>query len=154
MKTKKQIRIWIDEDTEAYIKDYQYKNGMKTMGEVVDSVISNSKKSEENQYSISYITESVAQAVTDKVKNEIGNEINKIRLGTNNTDRNTQILIELMNGHLDQLGYEHFLTTDLQETMPLEISKKVVQERIIKSKQKKDSFNHKTRKDVVHVNPK
>lgn len=140
MSKRKQIRIWVDEETDSYISDYQFKNNIKTFGKALDHLIEKQKTKDEEEYSLSYIAETVAKVVSDKVNNDLSNEINKIRLGTNNTDRNTQILIELMNGHLDQLDYDHFLTTDLQETMPLEISKQVVQERITKKKQRKDSY--------------
>ena len=140
MSKRKQIRIWVDEETDSYISDYQFKNNIKTFGQALDHLIENKKVKDKEEYSLSYIAGTVAKVVSDKVKSDLSNDINKIKLGTNNTDRNTQILIELMNGHLDQLDYGHFLTTDLQETMPLEISKQVVQERITKQKQRKDSY--------------
>lgn len=47
------------------------------------------------EWSLNYITEVVSNNLHDVLKREL----TKIRLGANSADRNTQILIELLNGY-------------------------------------------------------
>lgn len=71
--------------------------------------------------------------------NAISNELNRIRLGTNNTDRNTQILIELVQGHMQMQNLKHIITTDMIKPPFLTDVEKLVQESITNMKQRKDS---------------
>lgn len=141
---KRQIRIWVEENTNDYLLNYKEENKLKTIGVALDEIVRRQQEDDKDEYSLDYMASVIAKVTSDKVHKDFTETLKKIRLGVNNTDRNTQILIELMNGHMDQQDYEYFLTTDIQESMPLEESKKVVQDRISKQKQNKDSsYNRK-----------
>lgn len=68
--------------------------------------------------------------VRNAVKDEVATEMKRIRLGTNNTDRNTQILIELLQGFMVAMNQSTLTTTDLFKPKFLDEVEQVVQERI------------------------
>ncbi|WP_231373303.1 MULTISPECIES: hypothetical protein [Bacillaceae] len=86
-----------------------------------------------NEWSLKYISEVVAM----NMKEVFQNELNKIRAGTNNADRNTQILIELLNGVYFNEGYGDLISTNIQEAQGLRTAKETVQNRIENQRQKK-----------------
>lgn len=72
------------------------------------------------------------------IKKEVSSEIERIRLGTNNTDRNTQILIELLQGYIVSSNKKVLTTTE--EYMPeflvemQELVQKRIEEQMIKKR--------------------
>jgi hypothetical protein len=58
-------------------------------------------------------------------------------LGTNNADRNTQILIELLQGYIQMQNLEHIVTTDIYKPEFLTEIENLVHERITTMKQKR-----------------
>ncbi|RKD26505.1 hypothetical protein BEP19_16850 [Ammoniphilus oxalaticus] len=95
------------------------------------------------EFSLQYITDTVTEQVTRSVQaslnQTISKEINRIRLGANNIDRNTQILIEMVQGHIQMQNLEYVITTDMVKPPFLKDIEGIVQERIEKQKQRKDS---------------
>ena len=77
------------------------------------------------------------------------NELTKIRLGANSADRNTQILIELMNGYFfaNDLDLESIITTDKKKSDGVKMAKEVVEERISHARQKR--IDHEASKNNV-----
>lgn len=136
MKQKTRPRISLNQSTSEFLTDYAEEHEQSHIGLAIDSIINEYQQLKENQWSLSYVSQSVAH----EVQNALKLELKRIRLGTNNTDRNTQILIELMNGHIDFIDCEAILTTDILEVDPLIHARKVVLDRITNQKQKK--YNH------------
>ncbi|MFV5318928.1 hypothetical protein, partial [Priestia megaterium] len=91
------------------------------------------REEKKKEWSLDYITETVSENLHSVLKNEL----KKIRLGTNSADKNTQILIEFMNGLYFHHGYEGIMTTDLLELEETKLAKKVVGERIVNQRQKR-----------------
>ncbi|MEW9597583.1 hypothetical protein U9R71_30120, partial [Bacillus toyonensis] len=95
------------------------------------------------EWSLNYITEVVSNNLHDVLKSEL----TKIRLGANSADRNTQILIELLNGYFFLEGVDSLITTDKQEMGSVKIAKEVVAERISHARQKR--IDHEASKNNV-----
>ncbi|PEK39198.1 hypothetical protein CN586_29020, partial [Bacillus toyonensis] len=95
------------------------------------------------EWSLNYITEVVSNNLHDVLKSEL----TKIRLGANSADRNTQILIELLNGYFFLEGVDSLITTDKQEMGSVKIAKEVVAERISNARQKR--LDHEASKNNV-----
>lgn len=81
----------------------------------------------------------IAHTVAELVNATLSKEINRVRLGTNNTDRNTQILIELLQGHMQLQNIKHIPTTDLVKSEFLTDAENFVKDRIANQKQRKHS---------------
>ncbi|KMY52505.1 hypothetical protein AC623_20395 [Bacillus sp. FJAT-27231] len=125
--------VSFDEETFEYVSDYMDENKIRFNGEAIARICKEHKELKENQWSIKYISE----VVTNALKETFKEELNKIRIGTNSADKNTQILIELLNGIYFFESYENLITTSVQEMEGVKTAKQEVQERITNQRQKK-----------------
>lgn len=135
MNNKHQFRARVRNVNYEYLEDYQITNDYSNIGEALDSILEEHKELKENHWNLQYISHTVAEIVNERMSNEL----NRIRLGTNNTDRNTQILIELLQGYMQLQNVRHIPTTDMYKTEFLTHTEEVVRSRITKMKQRKDS---------------
>lgn len=144
--TKKvQKRFNVKTETIEFLEDYAYRNNIPyaSVGTAIDELVQEYQTQSNNGFQLNYVVDQVSNKVTQSVqialKQSISEEIKRVRLGTNNTDRNTQILIELLQGYMQSENIKHIINTD--DNMPpfLEETKELIHERITKQKQKKDS---------------
>lgn len=132
METQRRM-ITLDKETDQYIQDYMAEHKLRFPGEAIMDICKKYREEKKKEWSLDYITETVSENLNDALKSEL----KKIRLGTNSADKNTQILIEFMNGLYFHHGYKGIMTTDLQELEETKLAKKVVSERIVNQRQKR-----------------
>ncbi|MEH7044720.1 hypothetical protein V7055_14815 [Bacillus thuringiensis] len=137
------MQITLDEETDTYIKDYMEEHNIRYNGEAIVRICREHQASKNTEWSLNYISEIVSKNLHDVLKNEL----TKIRLGANSADRNTQILIELLNGYFFLEGVDSLITTDKQEMGSVKIAKEVVAERISHARQKR--IDHEASKNNV-----
>lgn len=133
----------MDQATEDYIKDYMEEHGIRYTGEAMGRICKEHEAAKNTEWSLNYVTEVVSKNLHDVLKSEL----TKIRLGANSADRNTQILIELLNGYFFLEGVDSLITTDKQEMGSVKIAKEVVAERISHARQKR--IDHEASKNNV-----
>ena len=136
-------QVTMDQETEDYLKDYMEEHGIRYTGEAMGRICKEHEAAKNTEWSLNYITEVVSNNLHDVLKSEL----TKIRLGANSADRNTQILIELLNGYFFLEGVDSLITTDKQEMGSVKIAKEVVAERISHARQKR--IDHETSKNNV-----
>lgn len=136
-------QVTMDQETEDYIKDYMEEHGIRYTGEAMGRICKEHEATKNTEWSLNYITEVVSKNLHDVLKSEL----TKIRLGANSADRNTQILIELLNGYFFLEGVDSLITTDKQEMGSVKIAKEVVTERISNARQKR--LDHEAAKNNV-----
>lgn len=143
MTKRSQYRLRMLDEAYQYIEEYADLNELTYPAHALEQIIREHKSWSKMNFSLEYITETVADKVNKSVqinlRNIITNEINRVRLGTNNIDRNTQILIELVQAHMQMDNINSILTTDSYKPDFLKAAENAVQERIIHQKQLKDS---------------
>ncbi|MEH7281932.1 hypothetical protein ABWK26_11835 [Bacillus toyonensis] len=137
------MQITLDEETDTYIKDYMEEHNIRYNGEAIVRICREHQASKSSEWSLNYISEIVSRNLHDVLKSEL----TKIRLGANSADRNTQILIELLNGYFFLEGVDSLITTDKQEMGSVKIAKEVVAERISHARQKR--IDHEASKNNV-----
>ncbi|MES5896417.1 hypothetical protein [Bacillus cereus group sp. RP43] len=137
------MQITLDEETDTYIKDYMEEHNIRYNGEAIVRICREHQASKISEWSLNYISEVVSKNLHDVLKSEL----TKIRLGANSADRNTQILIELLNGYFFLEGVDSLITTDKQEMGSVKIAKEVVAERISHARQKR--IDHEASKNNV-----
>ena len=143
--TKRQHRYRIDEDVHQYLKDYAIKNELPrdSSSRALELVIREHKQLTTEKVNTNMLAQIVSQNVTDSVseliETGVAKEVNKIRLGTNNTDRNTQKLIELVQGLLQLQNIDHIMTTDMNAPPFLKQVDELIESRITEQKQRKDN---------------
>ena len=137
------MQITLDEETDTYIKDYMEEHNIRYNGEAIVRICREHQASKNTERSFNYISEIVSKNLHDVLKSEL----TKIRLGANSADRNTQILIELLNGYFFLEGVDSLITTDKQEMGSVKIAKEVVAERISNARHKR--LDHEASKNNV-----
>ncbi|QWH04134.1 hypothetical protein EXW52_28845 (plasmid) [Bacillus mycoides] len=139
------MQITLDEETDTYIKDYMDEHNIRYNGEAIIRICREHQSSKNTEWSLNYISEIVSKNLHEILKSEL----TKIRLGANSADRNTQVLIELMNGYFfaNDLDLESIITTDKIEVGGVKIAKEVVAERISHARQKR--IDHEASKNNV-----
>jgi hypothetical protein len=126
-------KVTVDEETEAYIQEYMREHKLRFASEAIINICEKYKKVQEQEWSLKYISEVVSNSLHDVIKEEL----TRIRLGTNSADKNTQILIEYMNGLFFHHGFDGLMTTDLQELDSTKVAKEAVEKRIANQRQKR-----------------
>ena len=135
MENKHQFRARVRNINYEYLEDYQINNDYNTIGEAVDAIIAEHRELSKNNWSLNYIT----NVVTSQVSKGVQEEVKKAMLGINQADRNTQILIELVQGFMQHYEVEGIITTEVHSPIFMKEVERLVKERITKQKQKKDS---------------
>lgn len=136
-------QVTMDQETEDYINDYMEEHGIRYTGEAMGRICKEHEAAKNTEWSLNYVTEVVSKNLHVVLKSEL----TKIRLGANSADRNTQILIELLNGYFFLEGVDSLITTDKQEMGSVKIAKEVVAERISHARQKR--IDHEASKNNV-----
>ena len=126
-------KVTVDEETEAYIQEYMREHKLRFASEAIIDICEKYRKIQEQEWSLKYISEVVSNSLHDVIKEEL----TRIRLGTNSADKNTQILIEYMNGLFFHHGFDGLMTTELQELDSTKVAKETVEKRIAHQRQKK-----------------
>lgn len=138
MNNKKQFRARVRYVNYDYLEDYMITNDYNTKGAALDVILEEHKELKKKHWNLQYISQTVAEIVNER----ISNELNRVWLGTNNTDRNTQILIELLQGLMQLRNVDHIPTTDMYKPEFLEHTEKLIKDRISHQKQRKNSKQH------------
>ncbi|XLP25908.1 hypothetical protein ACFMB7_32310 (plasmid) [Bacillus toyonensis] len=142
---KIRMKLSLNENVHQYIQDYMDENNITHPGDAISKICMEHQASKSSEWSLNYISEIVSKNLHDVLKSEL----TKIRLGANSADRNTQVLIELMNGYFfaNDLDLESIITTDKIEVGGVKIAKEVVAERISHARQKR--IDHEASKNNV-----
>lgn len=146
MENKKvRMKLSLNENVHQYIQDYMDENNITHPGDAISKICMEHQASKSSEWSLNYISEIVSKNLHDVLKSEL----TKIRLGANSADRNTQILIELLNGYFfaNDLDLESIITTDKIEVGGVKMAKEVVAERISNARQKR--IDHEASKNNV-----
>ena len=130
---KARLRLSVNPEVLDYIEEIKEEQNLSFNGDAVSFLVADYKRLKKEQWSLNYVAEVVSQNLHETLKEEL----TRVRLGTNNTDRNTQILIELVNGLIINDSVEDIITTDQMESTGLVTAKNVVQERIENKRQKR-----------------
>lgn len=143
--TKNQHRYRIDENIHQYIKDYSVKKELprESTSQALELIVREHKQLLSEKVNSNFLAQVITQNVTSAVEEMIGagitKELAKVRLGTNNTDRNTQKLIELVQGLLQLQNIDHIMTTDMNAPPFLKQVDELIESRITEQKQRKDN---------------
>ena len=89
-----------------YIEEVKEKNNYKYSSEALDLII------REHRQNSDITTEAMIKIIAKEVSEQIKFEMKEIKNSSNNTDRNTQILLELINGFFVISEYGRLATTE------------------------------------------
>lgn len=130
---RKRRNLGLDKETNEYINAYMEEHKITYPGSAIERICKEHSELQKNQWTINYISE----VVIEKLGTVLGEELRKIRLGSNNADKNGQIILELLNGLFLHFNIEDCVTTDMLESGAHKISRAAVEDRIAHQRQKK-----------------
>ncbi len=139
--SKKSYGFWVGEMQIEYINEYKKENKLPSQSLALEQILEEHKllkrKSREEELKL------LANNLCEKLMKEIINEFKGSRFGINNIDRNTQIMIEMLNGYYLKEMVGKIVTTTGETTEvarkseALEIAEAEVKTRIHKAKIRK-----------------
>ncbi|QAS52328.1 hypothetical protein [Halobacillus litoralis] len=127
--------VTLHEETIALIKDYQEQHHIRYPGEALDRMIGEWEAQKATDHSQEYLLSLMAQRFQDV----FSEEMKRLRLAANRSDKNTQVLLELMNGFAMDQNLESCVTTPIFESQAMKDAKQAVEERISHQRQKRIS---------------
>lgn len=100
----------LSENSIEYISEVKEENNLKYNSDALELIIREHKSNSDAgaDYIIKYISESI--------KDLMKSELKKIKIASNNSDKNTEILIELLNGFFVKSNLGKLATTDMIES--------------------------------------
>lgn len=138
---KKQSRFYLGNEWRNYIEEVAFKKNLKTSTAALIAILEEHKQFSSNHFDLNFIVNKVILELKSEISNVISDivseELKRVRMGTNNADRNTQVLIELVQGGMVATNNEVITTTDEYKPAFLNQAEKVVQKRISDLVQKK-----------------
>lgn len=149
-KEKRVKRYYLEEEWINYIEEYKDVRNIHYESNAVQIMLNEHKNWSNNIFDLRFIVDELKKEllleISNAVAKNVAEELQRVRLGTNNTDRNTQILIELLQGLMFDQNIQVIATTDEFKPDFLSQAEQVVHERIINLKEKKHSKNTKSEK--------
>lgn len=137
----KQVKFYLDEEWYDYIEQVRFEKKLKTKTASMIAILEEHKRLSNNNFDLNFIINRVVSELKSEISNVISDivseELKRVRMGTNNADRNTQVLIELVQGGMVATNNEVITTTDEYKPAFLNQAEKVVQKRISDLVQKK-----------------
>lgn len=124
---KIQKHINLSREAEQVLNDLKAERGFRSMNQTLEYMIMDYNKNRD-----------IAAAVSRQVTEDLSKVLTRIRLGTNVADRNSQIILEVLNSIAYQFDVAP-MTTDFEETSAVSVAKESVKNRIAELKQRKDN---------------
>lgn len=106
MANRKRKDYMLSEKNIEYIEEVKEKNNLKYNSEALDLII------REHRQNSDITTEAMIKLIAKEVSEQIKLDFKGIKIASNDTDRNTQILLEMINGFFVISEYGRLATTD------------------------------------------
>lgn len=106
MTNRKEKHYWVTEKNIEYIEEVKEKNNLKYNSEALDLII------REHRQNSDITTEAMIKLIAREVSEQIKLDFKGIKKASNDTDRNTQILLEMINGFFVISEYGRLATTE------------------------------------------
>lgn len=126
---KHRKNFYLDDSTISYIEKFQDEKHLPTFTAALAEII------QEHQHKSDVpATKVLVEELSKQVAKELDSSLTRIRLGVNNADRNSDIILMLLNTLLSYSSYKTLVT---EETPQLVRAKEIEKERIANFRQKK-----------------
>ncbi|MBS6502183.1 MAG: hypothetical protein KH415_11235 [Clostridium sp.] len=126
MSNRKEKHFMLSQKNIEYIEEVKEKNNLKYNSEALDLII------REHRTNSDVTTEAMIKLIAKEVSENIQSDIIGIKRSSKNSDRNTQVLIELFNGLCVINGYGRLATTDYELAPAVRLASDVIDKRIDK----------------------
>ena len=122
----------IEKNTFNYLNDIQKENAnINSMSSAIDFIAMEHKSKSDTTI------EQMIKIIASEVAKELKGELTKIIKGINSADRNTQIVMEMLNGLFIKNSVGEILVSSVVKSEGLEMAEEAVRKRISKSRVRK-----------------
>lgn len=148
---KKRKNLYYSEGAIDYVAEYQSEHHLKNFTSAVEAIIDEHKHRSDID-----TTDIVIKEIAKQVAEKLSDTLTRIRLGANNADRNSDIILMLLN---TLLSYQPLSTLITEETPQLAKARQIEKDRIAHFRQKKLTMKRKKRSALKrksrgpHLNP-
>lgn len=115
----------MSEKSVEYLDKVKHENDLKYNSEALELIIKEHEKN--TNFNLDY----VINAIAEKVVTEVKKEVKGLKNGVNSSDKNSQILIELLNGIFFKQKYGLIVTTSEDIAPGIKMAMDEVEKRII-----------------------
>lgn len=156
MKEFKIKRFYLSDRNIEYLQDVKESKELSDDSVAIRTIINEHRELKAHLFDLNYIINNLKveliKDVSKFISSHVLEEIRRVRMGTNNTDRNSQVLIELLTSYMEQSNIVAIASTDKHKPPFLSFAESVVHTRITHQKQKKDDkLNSITNGENVHA---
>ena len=128
MSEKQNKHFYIDKYLLDYLKEVKENNNLSSMNQAIILVLKEHKEKSDTT------TELMIKIIANEVAKELKGELEKIIKGINSSDKNTQIVIEMLNGLFIKNSVGEILVSSVVKSEGLEMAEEAVKKRISKSR--------------------
>ena len=128
---KNRKHFTISNEANEYIKQVRSERKIRSESEALEHIVKEHKEKSDTT------TEQMIKIIASEVAKELKGELSKIIKGINSADRNTQIVMEMLNGFFIKNNVGFIATSDVFKAEGLELAEEAVRKRISKSRVRK-----------------
>ena len=128
---KNRKHFTISNEANEYIKQVRSERKIRSESEALEHIVKEHKEKSDTT------TELMIKIIASEVAKELKGELTKIIKGINSSDKNTQIVIEMLNGLFIKNSVGEILVSSVVKSEGLELAEESVKKRISKSRVRK-----------------
>jgi len=143
MEETKQVRIRMSTVTAEFLEEYRERERLSGIGPAIDHIIRDYQEMIKKQWDLNYVSRSVSKQIEQEVtlfwEEQITKSLSPLRKSVQQTDLQTQVLIELVQALMQTESIEDIIPTTEYRPSFLETAETAVKKRIDQRKQLKHS---------------
>lgn len=128
---KNRKHFTVSNEANEYIKQVRSERKIRSESEALEHIVKEHKEKSDTT------TEQMIKIIANEVAKDLKGELTKIIKGINSADRNTQIVMEMLNGLFIKSNVGYINTSDIVKAEGLELAEESVRKRISKSRVRK-----------------
>ncbi|MFX4306116.1 hypothetical protein F8N00_12050 [Exiguobacterium sp. A1_3_1] len=143
MEETKQVRIKMSAVTAEFLEEYRERERLSGIGPAIDHIIRDYQEIIKKQWDLNYVSRSVSKQIEQELTSfwdeQISKSLSPLRKSVQQTDLQTQVLIELVQALMQTESIEDIIPTTEYRPSFLETAEMAVKQRIDQRKQYKHS---------------
>ncbi|WP_133208778.1 MULTISPECIES: hypothetical protein [unclassified Exiguobacterium] len=143
MEETKQVRIKMSAVTTDFLEEYRERERLSGVGPAIDHIIRDYQEMIKKQWDLNYVSRSVSKQIEQELTpfwdEQISKSLAPLRKSVQQTDLQTQVLIELVQALMQTESIEDIIPTTEYRPSFLETAETAVKQRIDQRKQHKHS---------------
>ncbi|HAK99984.1 MAG TPA: hypothetical protein DCP50_03155 [Exiguobacterium sp.] len=150
MEETKQVRIRMSAVTAEFLEEYRERERLSGIGPAIDHIIRDYQEMIKKQWDLNYVSRSVSKQIEQELtlfwEEQITKSLSPLRKSVQQTDLQTQVLIELVQALMQTESIEDIIPTTEYRPSFLETAATAVKKRIDQRKQ----YKHSDEERMIH----